>query len=240
MARVLVTRHQPEAEETASMLRQMGFVTVVSPVRRRVPLDPGPAHGPFEGVILTSRNALHETLALPEELVELPVFCVGERTAEAARRAGFRTITTGNGDAEALIETILREFPSGARLLYLAGEPRRDTVEVELARLGFHLEARVTYRMERAETLPREAIAAIERGKIGAVLHFSADSARDFLDLAAAGGIFEATTRLRHLCLSDAVAEVIHRSGIARDRLAIAAHPDQASLLALLRTQLTT
>ncbi len=222
------------------MLRQMGFEPVVSPVRRRLPLDPGPAHGPFEGLILTSRNALHERLALPEEMAGLPVFCVGERTAEAARRAGFRTIVAGNGDATALIDLIRREAPAGARLLYLAGEPRRDAVEVELAGLDFRLVVRVTYRMERAEHLTDDALSGIGNGEIGAVLHFSADSARDFIALAAMGGVFEEAMRLSHLCLSETVADVLHRTGIAQERLTIATRPDQESLLALLRTQLTT
>lgn len=240
MAGVLVTRHLPEAEETASSLRRMGFEPFVSPVRQVEALNPLPVTGSFDGSIVTSRNALHDGVRLPEDFLRLPVFCVGARSAAMARKAGFGTVFAGGGDAEALVKTIRGSVPAGARLLYLAGEPRRATIETELARLGFHLETRVTYRMACADSLAGQAVTALRTGEIAAALHFSTESSRDFLVLAARAGVLEEAFRLHHVCLSATVAETFRSVGITEERLSIPAKPDQASLLALLRTQLTT
>ncbi|HRE22272.1 MAG TPA: uroporphyrinogen-III synthase [Rhabdaerophilum sp.] len=240
MARVLVTRHQPEAEETAGALRQMGFEPFVSPTRRLVPLKPPSVTGAFDALIVTSRNALSAASRLPAEFLRLPLFCVGDRTAMAAREVGFLKVVPGGDDAEALVRTIRRDVATGSRMLYLAGEPRRETIETQITSLGFSLETQVIYRMERTESLTEEVLAALRAGRLAAALHFSSESARDFLSLAAQGGVLEDAVRLRHFCFSEAVAETLGTSGVAVERLSVAASRDQVSLLALLRTQLTT
>lgn len=239
-ARVLVTRHAPEAEETASRLRDLGFEPVISPVRRLIPLNPPPVTGVFDGLIVTSRNALHAGVRLPEQLLAQPVLCVGDRTADAARNAGFRNIVVGDGDAPALVDAIAARMPAGARLLYLAGEPRREAIEADLARLGYRLETCLTYRMARANGLTGDAIDALRSGTLAAILHFSAESARDCLDLAESAGLAAEAAHTRHFCLSQRVAEAVRMREIAPARIHIAESPDQASLLALLRTHLTT
>lgn len=240
LARVLVTRHAPEAEETARRLRDLGFEPVMSPVRRLIPLNSLPVTGIFDGLIVTSRNALHAGVRLPEQLLAQPVFCVGDRTADAARNAGFRNVVVGEGDAPALVDAIAARMPAGARLLYLAGEPRREAIEADLARLGYRLETCLTYRMARADGLTGEAIDALRSGTLAAILHFSAESARDCLDLAESAGLAAEAAHTRHFCLSQRVAEAVRMREIAPARIHIAESPDQASLLALLRTHLTT
>lgn len=239
-ARILVTRHTPEAEETARRLRDLGFEPVMSPVRHLVPLNPPPIAGIFDGLIVTSRNALHAGVQLPEQLLAKPVFCVGDRTAEAARNAGFRNIVVGEGDAPALVDAIAARMPAGARLLYFAGEPHREAIEADLAGLGYRLETCITYRMARADGLTGEAVDAFRSGTLTAILHFSAESARDCLDLAESARLATEAARALHFCLSQRVAEAVGIRGIAPAHIHIAERPDQTSLLALLRTHLTT
>lgn len=240
MRRVLVTRHQPEAEETASRLRRNGLEPLLSPVRRVIPLTVPIWPADVDAVVVTSRNALHDRLGIPGNMLGKPVFCVGNRTAETARLAGFQTVIAGEGDAGSLIATIVGEAPAGARLLYLAGEPRRETVESGLMRHGFHLVTSLAYRMEIMEGLTPDAAAALRAGTLAAVLHFSAESAHDFLDLAARDGLGPEAARLEQFCLSATVAAAIEARGVAKSRIRIAEKPDQANLIALLRTQLTT
>lgn len=240
MHRVLVTRHQPEAEKTASRLRDMGFLPLVSPARQVITLDVPTIDEEVDGVIVTSRNALHDRLELPAALLRKPAFCVGERSAGVARAFGFREAITGEGNAAGLVAAIRQAMPEGGRLLYLAGKSRRPTIEGALMAAGFELVVRMSYRIERAIELTSEAQSKLRAGEISAALHFSVESAGDLFALLRSAGLGEPARDLRHFCLSAAVAEAVRASGVSPDRIVVAERPDQASLLSLLRTHLTT
>ena len=96
---VLITRPQPAAHRFAAELAGLGLRCVIAPLMRIV----GVAHdtaavAAARGVVFTSENALPH--AGPGN--GRPAFCVGPRTAEAARAAGF-VVTEGPGDAAGLM-----------------------------------------------------------------------------------------------------------------------------------------
>jgi uroporphyrinogen-III synthase len=123
MRRVLVLRPEPGASATVARGQQRGLDTVavplfeIEPVAWQVP-DPGA----FDGLLLTSANAVRHGGAGLVELRALPVYAVGEATAEAAREAGFAIVATGDAGVERLLEGVNPEF----RLLHLAGEDRSE------------------------------------------------------------------------------------------------------------------
>jgi uroporphyrinogen-III synthase len=71
---------------------------------------------PFDGLLLTSANAVRLAGALPD----LPVHAVGQATAEAARAAGATVRSIGAGGLDDLLAALDPEL----RLLHLAGEER--------------------------------------------------------------------------------------------------------------------
>jgi uroporphyrinogen-III synthase len=99
--RLLVTRPEPDAERTAAALRARGHIVLVAPLLRIEPVEHaeiGP--GPFIALLVTSANAApaiahHERFA---QLRALPVFAVGDRSAEAMGAAGFADVTSAQGD----------------------------------------------------------------------------------------------------------------------------------------------
>lgn len=206
MAHVLVTRAMPEAEETANLLRALGHEALIAPLRA-VEGVPTPFPGPRpDAVIATSRNALGHGAPIPAGWLVLPVFCVGEKTAEAARAAGFVHVMPAGGDAVALQVMIAKACLPGSRLAYLAGEPRGPELETALRAAGFALETLLRYRMRDLEGFPEPARGALAAGRLDATLHFSAESARAFFKRAQSAGLMMAACRLRHACLSPAVA----------------------------------
>lgn len=196
----------PEAEETASLLRALGHEALVAPLRtvEGVP-TPFPALRP-DALIATSRNALGHGAPVPAGWLALPMFSVGEKTAEAARAAGYGHVTPAGGDATALQAVITKTCRPGSRLAYLAGEPRGPELETALRAAGFHLETLLRYRMRDLEGLPEAARVALAEGRLDAALHFSAESARAFFKRAQSADLMMAAGRLRHACLSPAVA----------------------------------
>ena len=128
--RLLVTRPEPEGEETAARLRARGHEVLVAPLLRiEAAADAELGAGPWSGIVMTSRNAARAIGQHPRfaELRGLPVFAVGRRTAEAARAVGFSDVLSADGDADDLVRMILaRRAAIGGPLLYLPAptEPR--------------------------------------------------------------------------------------------------------------------
>src|SRR6267142_4217138 len=102
---VLVTRPHPDDEATAAALRAKGFEVLPAPMLRFEPVAfHDDADARYGAVIATSANALRaiEAHLAGSRLLALPLFAVGERSAEAARHAGFRDVIVAEGNAEAL------------------------------------------------------------------------------------------------------------------------------------------
>ena len=138
--RVLVTRPEPGASATAERLKAMGFVPVVLPLTRIVPVRP-PEPGPCDAVAVTSANALrHAPEDLIASLAKKPLFAVGDATAEAARQAGFADVRAAAGTAADLAAMMGGALPPGARILHLAGRDRTEGFGEDLRRLGFAVE----------------------------------------------------------------------------------------------------
>jgi len=230
--RVLVTRPLPDGERTAANLRQRGHDVLLVPLMQLRPV-PVALNGKWSAVIVTSANALR---ALPPDQVSLlralPLYAVGQRSADAARELRFREVRSANGDAQDLVRLIAeRHANQVAPYLYLAGEDRSADVEGMLAGRGIKAETVVVYRMM-TTGFPPQLFDAIERRAVDAVVHFSRRSAENYLAGAKAAGLVDQALAPRQVCLSAAVAEPLGAAG--GGNIAIASRPDEASLLALL------
>ncbi len=156
--RLLVTRPEPDGEQTAAALRARGHEVLVSPLLHidAIP-DADLGAGPWAGIIMTSSNAARALERHPRgpEIARLPVFTVGRRTAVAARSVGFADVASADGDADDLVRAILaRHLETGAALLYLAGEDRAADVAGALVAQGLRVETAVVYRAVAADGLP--------------------------------------------------------------------------------------
>jgi uroporphyrinogen-III synthase len=162
-------------------------------------------------------------------LLSLPVFTVGRRTAQAARAAGFSTITSADGNQADLVRLIgaHRATP----LLYLAGEDRIGDLAADAAACGVKAQTVVIYRTAQVTRIPSPAEAALRSGELDGVMHFSPRSAEVYLNGAKAAGILDRALTPFHYCLSQAVAAPLVAAGATR--IAIARKPDEASLIDL-------
>ena len=89
--RLLVTRPADQAEQTAQKLRALGHWPIVAPVLEVAPTGAPLPEGAFDIVLATSVQALAGFSPTSEHLA-LPLACVGEKTANAARTAGFSVL----------------------------------------------------------------------------------------------------------------------------------------------------
>ena len=227
--RLLLTRPEPDNERTAKALRALGHDVLLAPllhIESIADADLGAA--PWAAILLTSANGARAAAVHPRrgELMKLPVLAVGRSSAEAARAAGFADVSSADGDARDLAKLARERFAgSKAPLLYLAGEDRSG----ELAATGVEVRTVVAYRAAKAKHLSADARDALERGTVDGVLHFSKRSVESYLECSSDIGAAAFTPA--HYCLSERAAEPLRRAGAAR--VFVAAHPDEASLLAL-------
>jgi len=246
--RLLVTRPEPDGARTAAVLRTRGHdVLVASLLRVEAVADADAGDGPWAGVIITSANAARAIASHPRraELVKLPLFAVGRRSAEAARAAGFGEVTSADGDARDLVRLVAGRIPdfagaqsglraTGASLLYLAGEDRAVDLAAELAAHNVPVRTVAVYRTVKAAALPPPLRAALAAGQLDGVLHFSRRSAEAFVACASFAAVLDRALALPHYCLSPQVAEPLAAAGATR--IAIAPRPDEAALLDLMRS----
>jgi uroporphyrinogen-III synthase len=232
--RLLLTRPEPDAQRTATALRAQGHDVFIAPLLRIVPIaDASISAGPWAAILITSANAASAVAvhARRTELLALPVFAVGRRSADAMAAAGFADVTSADGNVSELVRLVGARLRSAARLLYLAGEDRSGDLAGDLRTRGFAVETVAIYRAVAATRLPRAAAQALATGVDG-VLHFSRRSAEVFVDAARAAGVLESALQAAHYCLSAPIAEPLSQAGAADIR--VAERPNEALLLALI------
>ena len=232
---ILVTRPQPDNEATAAALRAKGFEVLPAPMLRFEPVAfHDDADARYGAVIATSANALRAIEAhLAGRLLTLPLFAVGERTAEAARHAGFRDVIVADGNAEALRDLIVasvraKTLKKSSTLLYLAGADLAGDLAGELGERGFSVATHTTYRMIPILSLPQDACEAFAANRVEAVLHYSRRSARAFVDAVRAAGVEISALAIPQCCISDAVASVVRDVGATQ--VLVARSPDENGL----------
>jgi porphobilinogen deaminase len=230
--RVVVTRPQADGERTARELRARGHEVLEAPLMK-IETVAADLSGGWAGVIVTSANAPAAIAgnAACDNLIKLPLFAVGRRSADAAREAGFADVTSAGGDVRDLVRMLAAlSVDAKASLLYLAGENRAADLVAELASGGIAAEMRIVYRAVTAP-FPPVLIEALKAGEVDAVLHFSRRSADNYMAGAKRAGIAGPAMAVRHLCLSAQVAEPLVGAG----RIAVATRPEEPALIELCR-----
>jgi uroporphyrinogen-III synthase len=219
--RVWITRAQPGAARTAARLTALGFEPVVAPLLTIRPLPDALAHAPdlstVAALAFTSPNGVEAFAALTPRLRALPVFAVGDATAEAARATGFHDARSAAGDIHALARLINASPIHGLILAPGAREPAGDIH----ALLPDH-------NLQRLPVYAAEETDAAAPVAFNAVLVHSPRAARA---LAAILSPDAAAQRLA-ICISAAAAAPLATLGFAEIRTADA--PDEASMLTAL------
>jgi len=229
--RVLVTRAEVNATRSAARLRALGHEVVVCPLTQIVAVQATLPAGPFLAALATSAQAprlLSDDIF--GQVADVPLYAVGEQTARAARDRGFTSVLAARGDAHALAALVERTLPPPSDVLYLAGEDRKRDLEAILTLAGYNIWVLTVYEALEVAPLSSEQIGRMRPDRLDAVLHYSRRSAEIYCRLIEVAGLRESAMRLRHMCLSDDVAQPL-RQLAARD-IRVAVRPDEDHLLA--------
>jgi uroporphyrinogen-III synthase len=187
----------------------MGLAAVAIPLFKVRPLPwEAPDAASFDGLLLTSANAVRHGGESLQILRGLPAYAVGEATAEAARDAGFDVAATGDDGVDRLLGSIEPDL----NLLHLCGADRREpgTIRQQLTAIP-------VYRAEPIGADVSDATGAV------ALIH-SPRAARRFAELA------QDKASVAMAAISAAAADA---AGPGREDVQIADLPSDEALLAL-------
>lgn len=224
MVRLLVTRPEPDASETAARLRALDIEAVVDPLlfARTLTTTLPPANG-FAALAITSANALralHDRGEIPR-LHTLPVYAVGDRTAAVARDFGFAQVVSAAGNLNDLV-TLLADAGVDGPVLYPTARHQAGDLAKALAPHGVMVITAAVYEMTPAERLTTDLATC------DGALFYSRRTAETFTRLAPKGAH---KSRPGMLCLSETVAEPLLAAHFVR--VSLADHPSEEAMMAL-------
>jgi uroporphyrinogen-III synthase len=214
---LLLLRPEPGATATLAAARALGLEAIAAPLFVTRPIAWTPPDPLPSALLMTSASAPRHGGPDLAAFTALPVYAVGEATAEAARIAGFATVVTG----EAGVDTILARAATDGitSLLHLAGREHHPPSDPPLP-----VVRRIVYAADAVDRLPAEARAVLPDAI--ALLH-SARAAATFTRLLDAAGIARGTVAIAAISqAARAAAGAGWRAAIVADR------PRDAALLA--------
>lgn len=232
--RLLVTRPEPDAVETAARLAAMGHEVMLQPMLRVVFSNPPEAVPEPSALVATSRNGVRALAVWPIAAAwrGKPLFVTGEGTAATAADAGFTDIRSGGADAAALANRMVRELEKGrGPAIYAAARDRTGALAGGLTAAGYDLRVIEAYRAEPATELDAGVAASLRAGRIDGVLFFSRRTAEAFVAAVEAAGLSEAVSAIACYALSERIAEPLRTLSTL---VIVAARPDFDGIRALI------
>jgi uroporphyrinogen-III synthase len=230
LRRVLITRPEPGATETAARLSALGFSPIIAPIFSIVTRDVyAPDH--VAATLLTSGNAI---AACPPSLHDRPVFAVGAVTAARASEAGFSSVFSADGDSEALVSMVSAKMsPKDDTLFLPTGQGQGMAVAASLRQRGFAVLRRVAYRTVRVLALPEAIATPLRQRQLAAAIFFSAEASHHFVNLLQAAHLSDAVRDVEAVSISERAAMALRP--LPWRRISVAATPNQDAMLVLLK-----
>ena len=206
---VLVTRPDEEGLALANQLKTVGKKILLEPmlIVENLPVK-DLSYDKTQAYVITSANSIKALLNLRPDL-EIPLFAVGNASAIAARKSGFKTVYSADGDADdlaKLVDDILN--PSEGDLLYISGKTQSGNLFKKLSSLGFGVSEVVVY-----ETIPRKSlspatVAAIKNDQVDTILLYSSKTAEVLIKLLRKSRLVRQCKKITIICLSKGIANV--------------------------------
>ena len=145
-------------------------------------------NGPFDGVILTSANAVTSLADRTElkQLQNLPVLTTGKATTKAASAAGFSNIESNPGSALDLVDHLpewMNRHGLEGHLLYPCAETTAHDLPAILERQRITCQAWPVYRAQPATDFTEKTKQGLRNGKFDAILLYSKRTAHTFVQL---------------------------------------------------------
>ena len=233
--RVLVTRPEEDAAALVAALKARGHEALVEPMLTVAPAPGGTPPRDLDSVqalLFTSANGARAFARLSERR-DLPVFAVGDASAEAARTAGFAAVESAGGNVDDLARLAIDRLNPADGVLYQAAANRlAGDLKGALEAAGFTLRREILYQTVPVTDLSASLRRELAAGQVAAATFFSPRTAETFAGLIEKMGLAGSCAETTALCFSEAVADQLR--GLDWRAVLVAERPNQNSLLARL------
>ncbi len=141
--RIWVTRSAPDNARTVNNLLALGHDPLAAPVLEIRPISSVAATERPQAMVFTSRNGVRHH-PMSGDCLDIPVFAVGNKTADAASNLGYRQVWSANGDVVALQRLILDMLPP-SRIVHFCGEHSAGDLKGYLNQFGYRVDRQTVY-----------------------------------------------------------------------------------------------
>jgi uroporphyrinogen-III synthase len=230
LKRVLITRPEPAASETAIRVAALGFSPVVAPV---LSITPRTVEAPARvaAIVLTSRNAIPACL---RTMHDRPIFAVGTASAALVSAVGFDRVFNAEGNAYKLAALIANTIaPADGTLFLPTAQGQGIELAASLRRHGFRVVRRVAYSVTSVPNLPSVAVRNLRLRQIATAMFFSAETSHHFVRLLGAARLVETVRDIEAVSISERAAVALRL--LPWRRVSVAPMPNQDAMLAMLR-----
>ena len=232
--KLLLTRPLAQSEVYAKDLKDIGVEALIASM---LEIEPRaftmPDISAFQAILFTSMNGIEQFCA-QHGAVDLPVYVVGDASADCARQYGFVDVQVADGDAQSLatlLKTTLK--PEDGGLLYVRGEDISYSLTPSLDAHGFSVCECAAYKARQIEHLSDDVVAALCGGEIGAVTFFSKRTAENFVKLILHEKLEQALSNTKALCIRDSVVGCVQ--SLPWEGIYVAKTPDKEAVTALVQ-----
>jgi uroporphyrinogen-III synthase len=228
MHHVLVIRPLEDALPMARLLESEGIEVSHYPLFKLHSL-PIPALSNPQALIVTSKNAIR-ALTKYNDLKKIPLYAVGDKTAELATQSGFLNVLTASGTSQDLIQLIVKiEQRNKGILWHLSGEMVKGNIVESLTNAGFEAKRQIVYRIEDATNLPASLHMKLKNHSLSHVLFCSSRTTSVFINLLKKKKLEKSTCQMIALCLSEDIKEKI--LGLKWKKLWVSPYPNVNDLM---------
>ena len=238
MVQVLVTRPTQYAQGLCVRLQALGHSSIVHPLLDIVPLETSrPPLDEQPIVVITSQTTL---LVLSmrkrevEDLLPLPCYCVGEKTAARAEAFGFKKVRNVDGDGVALARLVMDQQPK-REILHIGGQHKSEEPDLSFEKAGWVVKNWPVYKAEPVTKLADGLVEKIRERGIDFALFYSVRTALTFIDLMRQHKLEPCCQSLIAVGLSEAVVRALEPLPFAK-RL-VADHPSEDGMIRALSAQ---
>lgn len=237
--KLIVTRPEADARELITTLADNNIEALCAPLMDIVPrqnVDIPELN--YQAVLATSANGVRAIAAhaMFDVLKNVPLFAVGEASAQKAHEAGFAIVHTASGDLAGLADLVRQELAVDMDpLLYASGNKIAGDLAGILGDDGYDVRRVVFYDAMARSSLDPQALDALGDNSVDGVILMSPRTAKIWCDNTLQLGPALLSPKLTYYCLSRAVADVINKELPTDDsRVLVSTAPTKAALLKLI------
>lgn len=198
--KILITRPIRQSKELVNQLANLNHELIISPLLEinYIPDVDLQDLQQFDGIIITSQNALYPILAYEMISKIKKVFIVGRKSSELAKSSGFREVIYAGNNVKDLKKIISKED----RLLYLSGSDVKDGF-IEFS----NVQRRVIYNSDKVESIDEDFLKFFKDEDIKIITLFSFRMAENLLYLVNKYGLEKYCINIILLVLSSNIAK---------------------------------